>query len=86
MTGVQTCALPIYHFNTHTAVTAERAFLRGMGGGCQSPVGALAEVEGERLILRAVSFLNDTVQRSELTSKVREPAALGEAMAAELGA
>ena len=48
--------------------------------------GALAEVEGERLILRAVSFLNDTVQRSELTSKVREPAALGEAMAAELGA
>ena len=74
------------HFNTSAAVTAERAFLRGMGGGCQSPVGALAEVEGERLILRAVSFLNDTVQRRELTSKVREPASLGEAMAAELGA
>jgi len=74
------------HFNTHAAVTAERAFLRGMGGGCQSPVGALAEVEGERLILRAVSFLNNTVQRSEQTSDVREPAALGKAMATELGA
>ena len=74
------------HFNTHAAVTAERAFLRGMGGGCQSPVGALAEVEGERLILRAVSFLNNTVQRSAQTSDVREPAALGEAVAAELGA
>ena len=74
------------HFNTHAAVTAERAFLRGMGGGCQSPVGALAEVEGNRLTLHAVSFLNDTVQRSEQTSDVREPAALGEAMAAELGA
>lgn len=74
------------HYNTHAAVTAERAFLRGMGGGCQSPVGALAEVEGNRLTLRAVSFLNDTVQRSEQTSDVREPVALGEAMAAELGA
>ena len=57
-----------------------------MGGGCQSPVGALAEVEGARLILRAVSFLNDAVQRSEQTSDVREPAALGKAMATELGA
>ena len=55
-------------------------------GGCQSPVGALAEVEGARLILRAVSFLNDNVQRREQTSDVREPVALGEAMAAQLGA
>ena len=74
------------HISTASSHLPRRAFLRGMGGGCQSPVGALAEVEGERLILRAVSFLNNTVQRSELTSKVREPAALGEAMAAELGA
>ena len=29
------------HFNTFAAVTAERAFLRGMGGGCQSPVGRM---------------------------------------------
>ena len=27
------------HFNTFQCVAAERAFLRGMGGGCQSPVG-----------------------------------------------
>ena len=83
---IQKISERLNHFNTHAAVTAERAFLRGMGGGCQSPVGALAEVEGNRLILRAVSFLNNTVQRSEQTSDVREPAALGEAMAAELGA
>ncbi len=74
------------HFNTRVAVTAERAFLCGMGGGCQSPVGALAEVEGVRLTLRAVSFLSDTVKRSEQTSDVHAPVALGEAMAAELGA
>ena len=73
------------HFNTCAAVTAERAFLRGMGGGCQSPVGALAEVVEGRLTLRAESFLNETVRRSEQTGDLREPNALGEAMAVELG-
>ena len=72
------------HFNTCAAVTAERAFLRGMGGGCQSPVGALAEVVEGRLTLRAESFLNETVRRSEQTGDLREPNALGEAMAVEL--
>src|SRR5207249_10645833 len=31
------------HFNTLQCVTAERAFLAAMGGGCQSPVAAYAE-------------------------------------------
>ena len=44
------------HFNTFQAVTAERAFLRGMGGGCQSPVAAYAEISGEKILMRAVSF------------------------------
>ena len=44
------------HFNTFQAVTAERAFLRGMGGGCQSPVAAYAEITGDKIVLRAVSF------------------------------
>jgi hydroxymethylbilane synthase len=72
------------HFNTHAAVLAERAFLRGMGGGCSSPVGAEATVDGTQLRLRAVSFLNDTVQRAEQTGDLREPEALGAAVAAEL--
>ncbi|MBC8324464.1 MAG: hydroxymethylbilane synthase [Verrucomicrobia subdivision 3 bacterium] len=72
------------HFYSHTAVAAERAFLRGMGGGCSSPVGAAATVDGTQLRLRAVSFLNDTVQRAEQTGDVHEPEALGVAVAAEL--
>ena len=72
------------HFNTHAAVLAERAFLRGMGGGCSSPVGAEAIVDGTQLRLRAVSFLNDTVQRAEQAGDLREPEALGAAVAAEL--
>ena len=31
------------HVATFHAVTAERAFLRAMGGGCQSPVGSVCE-------------------------------------------
>ena len=72
------------HFNTHTAVSSERSFLREMGGGCSSPVGAEATVDGTQLRLRAVSFLNDTVQHAEQAGDLREPEALGAAVAAEL--
>lgn len=36
------------------AVTAERALLRALGGGCQVPIGAYAHLAGGRLFLRAV--------------------------------
>ncbi|MCB0166518.1 MAG: hydroxymethylbilane synthase [Anaerolineae bacterium] len=42
------------HAETRAAVTAERAFLGGLGGGCSLPVGALARVENDRLFLQAV--------------------------------
>lgn len=38
---------------TRAAVEAERAFLRASGGGCRAPIGGLARVEGERLVMRA---------------------------------
>jgi len=72
------------HFNTFHAVTAERAFLRGMGGGCQSPVGAHAEISGDKISLKAVSFRNETVKRGEAKRPVTEASALGEQIAAEL--
>ncbi len=72
------------HFNTFQATTAERAFLRAMGGGCQSPVAAYAEVAGDKISMRAVSFHNETVKRSELKRPVAEAALLGEQVASEL--
>jgi hydroxymethylbilane synthase len=36
------------------AVEAERAFLRTVGGGCQSPIGAHAIIEGDTLTLHAM--------------------------------
>jgi hydroxymethylbilane synthase len=38
---------------TRRTVEAERAFLAATGGGCRAPVGALAEVDGERLTMIA---------------------------------
>ena len=73
------------HFHTRQCVTAERAFLRAMGGGCQSPIAAYAEVVENQIRLRAVSFREGQVRRGEARRELHEPVALGEYLAAELG-
>ena len=72
------------HFNTFHCVTAERAFLRAMGGGCQSPVAAYAEVIGDKISMRAVSFHHGPAKRSEGKRPISEAAMLGEMLAAQL--
>ncbi len=72
------------HFNTFHCVTAERAFLRAMGGGCQSPVAAYAEINGSRVEMRAVSFREGPAKRGEGKRPIAEAAALGEELAAKL--
>jgi hydroxymethylbilane synthase len=72
------------HAPTFQAVTAERAFLRGMGGGCQSPVGAHAKISGDEISLRAISFRDGTAKRGEGTRTIAEAEALGLQLAAEL--
>jgi len=72
------------HFNTFQCVTAERAFLRAMGGGCQSPVAAYAEVVGDKIFMRAASFRDGMHKRGEGKRPLTEAAALGEELAAQL--
>ena len=72
------------HPATQACVTAERAFLRGMGGGCQMAVGAYAEVAGNNLRLRAVSFLGTQPQRGESTGEISAAASIGEQLARRL--
>jgi hydroxymethylbilane synthase len=71
------------HYNTFQAVTAERAFLRAMGGGCQSPVAAYAQPAGDHLHMRAASFVG-AARRAEARRPLKEAVALGEALAAAL--
>ena len=72
------------HFNTFQCVTAERAFLRAMGGGCQSPVAAYAEIIGDKISMRAASYSDQMVKRSKIKRPIAEAALLGEQVAAEL--
>jgi hydroxymethylbilane synthase len=71
--AAQTLVAQLDHAATRTAVTAERALLRTLGGGCQVPVGAYAvvvnEIGGANVQLRAVVASPDGVRlvRGELS-------------------
>lgn len=74
------------HYSTFQCVVAERAFLAGMGGGCQSPVGAYAEVVGDKLRMRALSFTSGPLRRAQSTRPLNEAVELGQQLAQELKA
>ncbi len=50
----QLCGEALEDRSARLAVTAERAFLSGLGGGCQVPVGALALVDENVLRLQGI--------------------------------
>lgn len=45
---------PIDHFDTHTALIAERAFLKRLEGGCQVPIAGIGKVRGKELKLEGL--------------------------------
>lgn len=57
---------------TRNAALAERAMLRGLGGGCQVPIGATARVASGSLTLRGVVLPPDGSQRIEATLTLPE--------------
>lgn len=69
---------------TFASVSAERAFLKGMGGGCQVPVAAYAEVQGGQLHVRAVSFFAKPPRRGEIIGPITDAETLGQRLAARL--
>lgn len=69
---------------TLQCVTAERAFLAAMGGGCASPVGAHAEVSGPEIKMRVVSFIGGNCRRAEGQRVATEAKDLGIALAVGL--
>ncbi len=71
---------------TRQAVLAERALLRGLGGGCLVPIGASARVEGERLTLRGAVLSPDGKQRiaAEMSGMAIEAEVIGRQFAERL--
>ena len=63
---LRTALARVDHRPTRIAVEAERMLLRRIGGGCLAPLGALGEVTGDRLRLRAAYETADgTLLRAE---------------------
>lgn len=72
------------HAGTLACVTAERAFLHQMGGGCQSPVAAYATGGDGVLEIRGVSFRTGRAVRASLRGPAAEPEPLGQQLADRL--
>lgn len=70
---------------TEAAVTAERACLAALGGGCQTATGALARVEGDRLVLEAAMVVDGAARRIQVEGEAADPVACGLAAARALG-
>ena len=82
--AVREAVAPLHHEPTARAVTAERAFLATLGGGCNVPLGAHATARGEGLDL--VGFVGrvdgSTVLRAERQG--HDPVSLGRELGQDL--
>jgi len=68
---------------TATEVTAERSFLRSLGGGCRLPIAALGKLEGQRLSLEGMIAAPDgsTMIREKVNGSREDAEELGETLA-----
>lgn len=67
--------------DTRRAVSAERAFLRGIGAGCTTPVGALATTSGRDVTLRVQLFGDDGVTEVMATDSGPDPERVAQRLA-----
>ncbi|WP_125564140.1 hydroxymethylbilane synthase [Pseudoalteromonas rubra] len=83
---VQTWLAPLEHSETRMRVLAERAMNRRLEGGCQVPIGAYAEIDGEQLTLRGLVGAIDGSQilRGEQSGPVADAEQLGVRLAESL--
>jgi hydroxymethylbilane synthase len=65
---------------TRAATTCERALLSKLGGGCQVPIGAFAEIKGGRIRLDGLVAHPDGTKILRETSEGDDPVKLGEAV------
>jgi len=81
---VRAAAVLLHHEATARAVTAERAFLAALGGGCNVPLGAYASLSADGLHLRAFVARPDgtTILRGEASGE--DPEEVGRRVAADL--
>lgn len=74
------------HAETAACVTAERAFLRGLGGGCQFPIASLAQANQDELLIKGLVGAPDgsVIIKDEHQGVLANPTAAGEVLAEKL--
>jgi hydroxymethylbilane synthase len=74
------------HHETRVACLAERAFLRGLGGGCQLPIAAHATINGDALVLEGLVAKPDgsEIWRDSLSGTLENAEQLGSTLATKL--
>ena len=72
------------HSNSWKMAVTERAFLNQMGGGCQSPVAAHAEIIGHQVRLRAISFMHGVTRTGNDQAPRNEAETMGRRLADSL--
>ena len=84
--AVESLIAPLNHPPTLIRVTAERAMNHRLNGGCQVPIGAFAELEGEQIRLRGLVGKPDgsEVFRAEVRGAMDAPEELGKKLADDL--
>jgi hydroxymethylbilane synthase len=78
---IQQLLKAIDHTPTSLAVTAERAFLSALGGGCSLPVGAFASVDGDTIQLQGVIAATDGSRVLQVSASGTDAQSLGETLA-----
>ena len=74
------------HQPTWCSVVAERAFLRGLGGGCRAPIAALGTVNGDALRLEGMvaSTSGQTILRGSESGSTMTPEQVGTRLAQKM--
>jgi hydroxymethylbilane synthase len=75
---VATALAAVNHADSLLALRAERAFLKALGGGCQTPAGALATMNGDRMTMTTyVAAPGESGVRRTATATTNEAEVLG---------
>ena len=83
-TAVAAAVAPLDHAPTARCATAERVFLAALGGGCNLPLGAHAQLDCERVRLRALVAREDGSLTLRGDAEDADPTELGQRVARQL--
>jgi hydroxymethylbilane synthase len=74
------------HAASRIAVTAERAVLGALGGGCQAPIGSHAYIDGDTLIVVGAVVSPDGAQvvRRRIHGSIADPVSVGRSLAEQI--